>query len=108
VNPGGPLRGQVVDVDLPEVGRKLFLVVSNNARNRAFSDVLAVRLTTTAPRAPRLAVVPLDRQRDGFGGWVICDDIAAIFVAAINVTRGALPPSTMRLVDRGVRAALAL
>lgn len=105
---GGPLRGQVVEADLPHVGRKLCLVVSNNARNRAFHDVLAVRLTTTAPKAPRPAAVALEQHRDGFNGWVICDDVGAVSRASIGSARGALPPSTMRLIDRGLHAALAL
>ena len=94
--------------DLPTVGRKLGLVVSNNARNQAFRDVLVARLTTTVPKAPRAAAVELDQRRDGFTGWVICDDIAAVAMAMISSVPGALPPSTMRLVDRGLRAALGL
>ena len=104
----GLLRGQVLVADLPTVGRKLGLVVSNNARNQAFRDVLVARLTTTAPKAPRAAAVPLDKRRDGFTGWVICDDIAAITTVMVSSIPGALPPSTMRLVDRGLRAALGL
>jgi mRNA-degrading endonuclease toxin of MazEF toxin-antitoxin module len=97
-----------VVADLPTVGRKLGLVVSNNARNQAFRDVLVARLTTTAPKAQRAAAIQLDQRRDGFAGWVICDDIAAITTATVNSIPGALPPSTMRFVDRGLRAALGL
>lgn len=94
--------------ELPTIGKKLGLVVSNNARNQAFRDVLVARLTTTAPRAPRAAVVPLEQRRDGFTGWVICDDIASVTTATVSSIPDALPPSTMRLVDRGLRAALGL
>jgi mRNA-degrading endonuclease toxin of MazEF toxin-antitoxin module len=104
----GLLRGQVVVADLPTIGRKLGLVVSNNARNQAFRDVLVARLTTTAPKAPRAAAIPLNQRRDGFTGWVICDDIAAVTTATVSSIPAALPPSTMRLVDRGLRAALGL
>jgi mRNA-degrading endonuclease toxin of MazEF toxin-antitoxin module len=70
--------------------------------------VLVARLTTTAPEVQRAAAIQLDQRRDGFTGWVICDDIAAITTATISSIPGALPPSTMRLVDRGLRAALGL
>ena len=105
---GGPLRGQVFEAEIPEVGRKLWLVVSNNARNSAFHDVLVVRMTTTAPKAPRAAVVALDKQRDGFGGWVVCDDLGPLPRALLGSARGALSPGTMRLVDNGLRAALGI
>jgi mRNA-degrading endonuclease toxin of MazEF toxin-antitoxin module len=104
----GLLRGQVVVADLPAIGRKLGLVVSNNARNQAFRDVLVARFTTTPPKAQRAAAIQLAQRRDGFTGWVICDDIAAVTTATVSSVPGALPPSTMRLVDRGLRAALGL
>jgi mRNA interferase MazF len=49
-----PLRGQIFHVDLGH-GRKPWLVVSNNARNRNLDSVLAARITTPAstPRSRR-------------------------------------------------------
>ncbi len=41
-----PLRAQVYRADIG-FGPKSWLVVSNNHRNRALSDLLAVRITTT-------------------------------------------------------------
>jgi mRNA interferase MazF len=41
-----PLRGQVYRADIG-FGAKPWLVVSNNHRNRALSDLLAVRIITT-------------------------------------------------------------
>ena len=46
-----PQRGQVYRCDLG-YGVKLWLVVSNNARNRLLSDIVAIRLTTTARDLP--------------------------------------------------------
>ena len=54
-----PLRGQVYRADIG-FGPKPWLVVSNNHRNRALSDLLAVRITTTDRHAN---LGPARRQR---------------------------------------------
>jgi mRNA interferase MazF len=46
-----PALGQVYRCDLG-YGAKPWLVVSNNARNRVLSDVIAIRLTTTVRELP--------------------------------------------------------
>ncbi len=50
-------------MELPGIGRKLWLVVSNNQRNRALDDVLAVRLTTS--RKPPIPTVVELSPADG-------------------------------------------
>ncbi|CAN5876747.1 hypothetical protein BH09ACT7_BH09ACT7_54460 [soil metagenome] len=45
-----PARGQVYRADIG-FGAKPWLVVSNNRRNTALSDLLAVRITTTTKHA---------------------------------------------------------
>ncbi|MGH3976636.1 MAG: type II toxin-antitoxin system PemK/MazF family toxin [Pseudonocardiaceae bacterium] len=45
-----PLRGQAYRADIG-FGSKPWLVVSNNHRNRALSDLLAARITTTERHA---------------------------------------------------------
>jgi mRNA-degrading endonuclease toxin of MazEF toxin-antitoxin module len=83
-------------------------VVSNNQRNAAFSDVVVVMLTTTPPRSPRPSYVAVDRARDGFEGWVRCDDIGPLYKDVLGVPQGALSAATMRSVDAGLAHALAL
>jgi mRNA-degrading endonuclease toxin of MazEF toxin-antitoxin module len=59
-----PLRGQVYRADIG-FGPKPWLVVSNNHRNRALSDLLAVRITITERRAnlqPGSLSVPVTRS----------------------------------------------
>ncbi len=100
-----PVRGRVYMADVGS-GRKPWLVVSNNARNRALSDCLAVRLTTSVkPELP--SVVPLGHA-DPLTGRVLCDDIALLYREDLEEDRGALTPETMMKVAAGLRAALAL
>jgi mRNA interferase MazF len=100
-----PVRGRVYMADIG-AGRKPWLVVSNNARNRALSDCVAVRLTTT--RKPDLAsVVRLD-SADPLVGSVLCDDIAVIYRDDLLEDCGALSLPTMLRVALGLRSALAL
>lgn len=99
-------RGQVVRADVGLDEPKLFVVVSNNRRNRQLSDVLAARLTTSAkPSIP--SIVELAPQ-DGLGGRVVCDDLLPIYEDEVVSVVGALSPRSMRAVDRGLAAALGL
>jgi mRNA interferase MazF len=102
------LRGRVYRAHLPNIGEdKYFLVVSNNRRNRAFEQVLAVRLTTTKPRDTRPAMVELG-PAEVLTGWASCDDIETIYDDEIRADMGALTPQTMRRVESGLRAALGI
>lgn len=56
-------------LDLPEA--KLFLVVSNNARNKNLEQVLAVRLTTS-PK-PKLSSIVTLGHPEVFVGSAVCD-----------------------------------
>ena len=104
----GPLRGQVFHVALDGIGPHYWLVVSNNQRNTHFEDVVTVMLTTTPPRFERASYVPLDKARDGFEGWVKCDDLGPLFKDELGQVKGSLSRATMRLIDAGLAQALAL
>ncbi len=103
-----PLRGQVFSVDVPGIGRKLWVVVSNNQRNRLLDDLLVVRLTTSR-KTPRPSIVELTDADAPFTGRVLCDDLGPIYREDLTAPPvGALSPATMRRIDDGLRAALAL
>ena len=108
IRSAGPLRGQVFHADLAGIGPHYWVVVSNNSRNAHLLSVLTLMITTTAPRAPRRSYVPLTKGRDSFEGWVVCDDIGPIRKEVLGRVRGNLSPTTMRLVDIGLAAALSL
>lgn len=106
--PTGLLRGRVYRAKLDHIDEpKYYLVVSNNRRNSAFAQVLSVRLTTTAPRSPRPAMVELG-QSEPFTGWASCDDIETLYPDEVQNDLGAVSPGTMRRVEDGLRAALDL
>ncbi len=102
------LRGRVYRARLGHIEEdKYFLVVSNNRRNRAFEQVLAVRLSTTKPRDSRPAMVELDAG-DALAGWASCDDIETIYADEVRADLGAVTARTMRRVAAGLRAALGM
>lgn len=102
------LRGRVYRAHLSHIGAdKYFLVVSNNRRNRAFGQVLAVRLTTTRPRDNRPAMVELGAG-EAITGWASCDDIETVYDDEVRADMGAVTAQTMRRVEDGLRAALGM
>jgi mRNA interferase MazF len=100
-----PIRGRVYMADIG-AGRKPWLIVSNNARNRQLDSCLAVRITTT-PKPRMGSIVELGAD-DPVVGRVLCDDIAVLYRDELLEDRGALAPSTMRAVADGLRVALSL
>ncbi len=102
------LRGRIYRAQLTHIGEdKFFLVVSNNRRNRAFEQVLAVRLTTSPPKAERPAMVPLGPE-EVMTGWVSCDDIETIYGDEVRADIGAITAPAMRRIDTGLRAAFGM
>ena len=101
-----PLRGHVFQVDLGH-GRKPWLIVSNNARNRNLESVLAARITTTRKHAALPTVVPLTAA-DPLAGFVLCDDIVQLYRDELARPTGALSPQTIAAVSDGLRIALGL
>jgi mRNA interferase MazF len=99
-------RGQVIRAGIGLDEPKLFVVVSNNPRNRHLPQVLAVRLTTTTkPRMP--SIVQLSHP-EVFNGYAVCDDIVEIYEDEVVTVVGALTPQGMLALDNGLRAALSL
>lgn len=100
------IRGQIVRVDIGLDEPKLFVVVSNNSRNRNLPSVLGARLTTSA-KPPLSSIVEIPAQ-EVVTGRVVCDDIVELWEDEVIATLGALSVRTMEGVNRGLAAALAL
>ena len=83
-----------------------FVVVSNNARNRALPSVLAVRLTT-ANKPPLPSIVELP-PGEVLTGRAACDDIYELWDDEVHQDLGAFSPTTLAAIDDGLRAALSL
>jgi mRNA interferase MazF len=99
-----PQRGQVYRCDLG-YGLKPWLVVSNNARNRLLSDIVAIRLTTTARDLP--TGVKLSAA-DPLTGYANADRIEQLAKDELGEYLGALSPASMRAVNQALAVALAL
>jgi mRNA interferase MazF len=99
-----PQRGQVYGCDLG-YGLKPWLVVSNNARNRLVSDVVAIRLTTTARELPTWVKLS---AADPFIGYANADCIEQLAKDELGEYLGALSPPSMRAVNQALAIALAI
>ena len=100
------VRGQVVRADIGLDEPKLFVVVSNNRRNRNLQQVLAVRLTTSS-KPPIPSIVELVHP-EAFIGRAVCDDIVEIYENEVLEVLGGLSPLAMRAMNAGLSAALGM
>jgi mRNA interferase MazF len=101
------VRGRVYLAVVDQVdGEKPYVVVSNNSRNRALPNVLAVRVTTT-PKPSMTSIVEL-AAADPLVGRVLCDDVTQLWPDEVRREVGALSPVTMRRVNEGLADALGL
>ncbi len=98
-------RGQVFAVDLG-YGRKPWVVVSNNDRNRDRDSVIAARISGE-PHAASSTVVALGPQ-DPVVGFAVVDDLVQLFREDLDEAVGTLSPSSMGAVDVALRVALAV
>lgn len=99
-----PQRGHVYRADVG-FGLKPWLIVSNNQRNRHLSDVLAVRLTTTAKDLPTW--VPLGAA-DPLGGYINTDNIETLGKDELGDYLGAVCTDTITKVNHALSIALGL
>lgn len=99
-----PQRGQVYRCDLG-YGLRPWLVVSNNTRNRLLSDVIAIRLTTTARDLPTWVRLS---SADPLTGYANADCIEQLAKDELGEYLGALSPPSMRGVNQALAIALAL
>lgn len=99
-----PQRGQVYRCDLG-YGLEPWLVVSNNSRNRLLSDVIAIRLTTTARDLPTWVKLS---PADPLTGYANADCIEQLAKDDLGEYLGALAPASMRSVNQALAIALAL
>lgn len=86
-------------------GLKPWLVVSNDPRNRLLSDVVAIRLTTTARELPTwVKLSPVDPLM----GYANADCIEQLGKDELGEYLGALSPGSMRKINQALATALAL
>ena len=101
------MRGRIVWAIIDEaIGRKPYLVVSNNPRNQAMQSFLAIRITTS--RKPTIPSVVELRPGEPVVGYVLCDELMMLWQDEVVGDVGVPSPATMSRVDKGLKHALAL
>jgi len=86
---------------------KVFVVISNNNRNRNLESVLVVRFTTSAkPAIASIVEIPSTEVLPG--GRVVCDDIYDLYEDEVKADVEALSAKTMAAINDGLTAALSL
>ncbi|MGH3940075.1 MAG: type II toxin-antitoxin system PemK/MazF family toxin [Pseudonocardiaceae bacterium] len=81
--------------------------MSNNHRNRALSDLLAVRITTPDRYANLPTWIRLGTG-DPLVGYINTDDLHQLHRDELQDLLGALTPATLRAVNDALRIVLAL
>lgn len=104
------VRGQIFLVDEPEDSnppQHFYLVISNNGRNRALPNVLALMVTTTDKSgiATAIELTPEDRP---LTGWVVADNIYQLWDDELTRPRGYISRGTMRKIESALKVALSL
>jgi mRNA interferase MazF len=100
-------RGVIYSAYLEHVGdEKLYVVVSNNVRNRSLDTALAARITTS--RKPQISSIVPIQPGEPVHGSVLCDDIELLYPDDIRSSAGAFSPTMMRKINDGLRAAFDL
>lgn len=100
-------RGDVVDVDVPGVGRRPGIVCTRQTAIAFLANVTVALVTRTIRGVP--TEVRLERAQgltdESVGN---CDNLYTIPKSAVVGTRGALDPGQIRALDDALRLALAL
>lgn len=102
------LRGQVWLAQVVEdVDPKLYVIVSNNLRNKRLDTAIGVRVTSTNKYTELPTVVALPPQ-ERVNGWVRCDDITELWDEDLprDSATATLSPSTMKAIESGLASAL--
>jgi len=100
-------RGDVVDVDLPELGRRPAVIVTRGVAVPFLANVTVASITT------RVRGLPTEVKLDSAQGLdddsvVNCDNLFTVPKTAIGRIRGELGPAQMHQLDAALTIALGL
>jgi mRNA interferase MazF len=106
------LRRQIWWVTHPDadIGRKMWVIVSNNGRNKNLNSVLGVRITTSPKKLaldmPTIVKLP---QTPQLTGAALCDTVTDLPKAWFDkAPTMAVHPDVMQRIETGLRIAMDL
>jgi mRNA interferase MazF len=108
------LRGEVFWVDFgqprggEQAGRRMALVVQNNAGNRSSPITIVAAVTTRRPSREYPFHVWLDARILGEPATVQCEQLLTVSTSRLLEKVSALPPQSMRRVDVALTLSLGL
>ncbi|MER6605857.1 type II toxin-antitoxin system PemK/MazF family toxin [Streptomyces sp. NPDC000927] len=98
-----PARGRVYWADLGgSIGRRPWIVISENVRNRNLLNVTAVMMTTTRKDLPNWVEMG---PQDPVPGFANCEHVETVHRDEISADAGALTRETMRRVEEAFKRA---
>lgn len=100
-------RGDVVEVHLPELGRRPAVIVTRQGAMTYLANVTVASITTRIRGLP--TEVELDRAQGLDDVSVVnCDNLFTVSKSSISRTRGELGPAQVRMLDVALAIALGL
>lgn len=100
-------RADIVDVELPELGRGPAVIISRHVAIPFLANVTVASITTRVRGLP--TEVPVDRAQGLDDESVInCDNLFTVPKSAIGRTRGVLGPEQTHRLDMALAIALGL
>lgn len=100
-------RGDIVDVDLPDLGRRPAVVCTRQVAIPFLANVTVALVTTRIRGLP--TEVRLDREHGlTHESAANCDNLVTLSKRAVAGVRGALGPDQVRALDGALRVALGL
>jgi mRNA interferase MazF len=101
------VRGAVIDIEFPDIGRRPAVVVTRNTLIPLLSSVTVARVTSTV-RGLRTEVGLGPAHGLDHDSVVNCTDVFTVPKAAVARARGSLGPVELRRLDQALRIALEL
>lgn len=104
------LRGELYWAVIPDLGRKLFLIVSWNAVNRGLRQPIVARVTAQERERALPTHVELEPGEGGVRdrSWILCHELVTLRESGFVERVGELPLGRVLEVDAALRRALDL
>jgi mRNA interferase MazF len=105
-----PVRGELYWVEMPDLGRKLFLVVSWNAINRGLRQPIVARVTAQERERALPTYVELSPGEGGVRqrSWILCHELITLRESRFVERLGELPLARLLEMEKALKRALDL